>query len=479
MALGLRTAALNAATRFSRALGHVVWAVASWVRREPTPDGVKVQITLSYVQTGAKVGRRAAEMALDIFRRWTGAEARGGWLSITHAALEATWEALEGLLDLGMIDPPEVAPSVLVPAFRLDPLPERGKGKTRCGCPAHSHGDRDPSLLFDRGRGMATCMVSREVFVLQDDEEGTVACRVGRPVEVDGVEMASMLESEHTSTINKDTPSPGEHEGGRPPTTEGNGQTVEVHEEVPKVDRLILHPSVRDLDRAGRSGPDPRHPGITAGRLWPSGLVQSLSRAKDRTSWAKWQASRWGGDRGETIAWEELAYQERGGTPRAWMPERLVGIGWWRPSAVVWMEGNGGRKWPVLYLEEMGTGHVLFDVDGTEPLPWDPGKDLIGRVRDSLEGFGILDRVTWVIRTSTRGVQVLVKLRRFRWDPEGFYRDPAVQRFLRAAGNRVVEALGSGVLDPSAFAPRRFGRAPGWRVKGSWPEMARLWYTEG
>lgn len=472
MALGLRTAALNAATRLSRAIGHVVWSVASWARREPVPGGVKVQVTLSYVQTGAKVGRRAAEMALDTFRRWTGAEARGGWLSLTWAALEATWEVLEGLLDLGMIDPPEVAPSVLVPAFRLDPIPGRGKGKTRCGCPAHENGDRDPSLLFDRGRGMATCMVSREVFVLQDDEEGTVACRVGRPVEVEEEEMVSLLENQHTSTITKDTPSPGE---GGLPVVEVNHRTEEK-EETPGV---IIHPSLRELDRVGRPGPEPRCQGITAGRLWPSGLVQTLSRAKDRTSWAKWQASRWGGDRGETLAWEEIAYQDRGGSPRTWMPERLVGIGWWRPSAVVWMEGNNGRKWPVLYLEEKGTGHVLLDIDRTDLLPWDPPKGKIEEVRAAVEGFGILDRVTWMIRTSSRGLQVLVKLRRFRWDPEGFYRDPLVQRFLRAAGARVVEVLGSGVLDPSAFAPRRFGRAPGWRVKGSWPEMARLWYTEG
>jgi hypothetical protein len=463
MAMGLRSSTLNAATRLCRAMGHVIWAVASWARREPVPEGWRVQVTLSYVQTGAKVGRRAAEAALVSFRRWGAVDSRAGWLVVHPTAMEAAWLALEGLMGLGVIEPPEVAASVLVPAFRLDPdLPVTGRGKTRCGCEAHQQGDQDPSLLFDRARGIATCMVSRRVFVIQDDEIGPLACRIARASEP---EIADLLAetSAASSTITKDTPWSGD-----PTATAG-----------PVIPTVIeQHPYARDLEHAGRPGPEPRCPGISAGRLWPSGLTQSLSRASDRESWVRWQASRWGGAKGEALAWEEAAYREQGGRPNGWTPDRLVGVGWWRPGAICWQESTDGRRrWPRLFLEERGTGHVLFDVDHVDPLPRQPREQIVAGILAELTDFGLIDRVSWIIRTSSTGLQVLAQLRRFRWDPDGFYGHPSVQRFLRAAGAKVVAAVGSGQLDPSSFAPRRFGRAPGWRVKDWGPELAALWYV--
>lgn len=463
IALALRSEALNAADHLSRALCHIIWSVATWARREPTENGIKVQVTLGYVQTGAEVGRRAAELGLSIFRRWSGAEGKAGWLSLSWRSLEATWEALLPLLDLGMIDPPKVLPSALIPAFRLDPLPPRGRGRTRCGCGVHEHGDRDPSLLFDRARGIATCMVSREVFILQDDEEGTVACRVLRPSQTKVADDSSFPDS----TINKDTPPGGD---GVPPEEEP--QELESQPEPAP----ISLPFSRDLDLAGRPGPDPRCQGITGGRLYPSGLSQNLSQAADRESWAEWQVRRWGGPATEREAWQEAYYREIGGTPMGWLPDRFVGIGWWRPTSILWMEGRDGRRWPSLLLEELGTGHILFDIDRTSPLPLEPLPEMIEAIREQLEGFGPLERVTWVIRTSSTGLQILVKLRRFRWDPDGFYHDPSVQRFLRYSGERIAEIVG-GTLDPSAFAPRRFGRAPGWRVKDGGPVLSSLWFT--
>ena len=422
--------------------------------------GLRVQVALSYVQTGAQVGRRAAQEALASYRKWTGAQAKGGWLTLTPAMLEATWMALGWLMDQGMVQPPEVAPSVLVPAFLLD-LPDRRRGKVSCGCPAHAEGDRDPSLLFDLERGVATCMVSREVFILQEDPEGTWACRIARAVEFDPEDLQSIMvgrvPGEDQGTVTKDTPP------GREPPPEEPTPT----------------PFTRELEKAGRPGPSPRCPGITSGRLWSCGLSQTLSKAKTREAWVRWQARRWGGEAGLSAAWSELAYRETGRTPRGWTPDRLVGVGWWRPTAISWMEGSSGRRWPILYLEEKGTGHVLFDIDHVDGLPVSPSPEMLSRILGAVTDFGILDAPAWVIRTSSSGLQVLVRLHRFRWDPQDFYRSQSIQRFLRFAGQRLVEAMGGGEVDASAFAPKRFGRAPGWRVKGSEIERAALWWADG
>lgn len=459
MATALRSEVVNAPEKSSRALAHVLWAVASWSRRRPSREGLLVQVTLSYVETGAAVGRRPAEWALAAFRRWTGTEGRAGWLSISPAVLEATWKALEWIQDRGLLVAPEVIPSRLEPAFQVVPPAGKLRGKARCGCGAHAHGDRDPSLLFDLRRGLATCAVSGLVFALTEGPDGVVASRIVREIVEDEASISPM--------ITKDTP-PGGDEGseGREEDRRGEGRRRE--DRPGDSDR-------KEAEAAGNPGPDPRCGGIATGRLWPSGLALSLSGARSREGWARWQARRWGGIAGETLAWEAMAYREqRGEEARGWMPERFVGVGWWRPSSIQWVEGPSGRRWPIMELEERGTGHVLLDLDDCPTLPGVAPQGVVEAIRGALERRGIFGEVSWILRTSSHGLQIMVRLRHFRWDVAGFYRSAAVQRALREAGERVVEIVG-GKVDPSAWAPRRMARAPGWRVKAD-PERASLWY---
>lgn len=463
MAMALQSEVVNAPEKASRSLAHVLWSVASWARRRVTQAATLVQVTLSYVETGAGVGRRPAEWALATFRRWTGAETRAGWISVSGPVLEATWEALEWIRGRGLLHQPEVVPSRLEPAFSVDLPGGKLRGKARCGCPAHEHGDRDPSLLFDLHRGLATCAVSGEVFALTEGREGVVASRIVREIVEEEPSISPM--------ITKDTPPGG---GTREVTTgEDRGGEDRRSEERPgQSDRR------GDAEAAGSPGPDPRCGGIATGRLWPSGLALALSRATSRESWAGWQERRWGGISGEGVAWEAMAYRERRGEPaRGWMPERFVGVGWWRPSRVEWVEGPSGRRWPVMELEERGTGHVLLDLDDCPFLPGGAPEGMVEAIRGTLERRGLFGEVSWILRTSSHGVQIMVKLRRFRWDVVGFYRSAAVQRALREAGERVVKIVG-GKVDPSAWAPRRMARAPGWRVKAD-PERASLWYLAG
>jgi hypothetical protein len=463
MAVALRSEVVNAPEKSSRALAHVLWSVASWARRKPVQGGVQVQVTRSYVEVGAEVARRPAEWALAAFRRWTGGEARAGWITLTSAALAAAWEALEWVKGRGLLSPPAVVPSVLEPAFPVV-LPGKGKGKTRCGCPAHAHGDRDPSLLFDLHRGLATCAVSGEVFALVEGVEGFVAHRIHRGV--------ASEEPAFSLTIHKDTPPVGpdldhpvERVGEAGEDAGGGAHGGECRSEA----------EYRQAEAAGRPGPDPRCEGTATGRLWSSGLSLSLSRATSREGWAAWQEKRWGGASGEALAWEEMAHRERPtGVPRGWMPERFVGVGWWRPTSIFWMEGASGRRWPILDLEEMGTGHVLLDIDGCDPLTYEAPGGMVAAIRKELEHRGIFGEVSWVLRTSRRGLQIMVKLQRFRWDVAGFYHSPAVRAVLQEAGERIARLVG-GKVDPSSWAPKRMARAPGWRVKAD-PEAAHLWY---
>jgi hypothetical protein len=293
-------------------------------------------------------------------------------------------------------------------------------------------------------------MVTRQTFVLVEEPQGLMACEV-RYLDVP-LEEGDELEMDNNNTL----PEPTTDTQATPPTE---------------------LPFMEDLDKAGRPGPNPVCSGLCVGKLWPSGLIQNLSKAKDRSAWARWQESRWGGGRAESAAWDEACHREVGGTPREICPDRLVGVGWWRPTTVVWQEGKGGRQWPTYLLEERGTGHVLFDIDKTGLLPRELSKQQTDAIRQIVDDFGILDRTTWIMRTSDHGIQVLVKLKRFRWDPAGFYRNASVQRFLRFVGERLATLLG-GVLDPSAFAPKRFGRAPGWRTKDGPPECATIAFLE-
>lgn len=493
--MALRSEVVNTSPRVSRAVAHVLWAVASWARRKVLPEATRIQVTLSYVMDGAGVGRKAAETALALFRRWTGVEGKAGWMEVSPVVLEAVWEALEWVRDQGLLHPPEVIPAILSPLFQVTIPDGRTRGKTRCGCEAHARGDRHPSLAFDLVTGMGTCMVSREVFVLRSSDEiggvgPLVAHRISRAV-------PSVLPTSSEGYI-KDTP-PVRVPGSRGVGAVGGGEWGEDLSRSSETSAISApkledqgetqgegqghQPGVftvrylRELEKVGRPGKAPRSSGTASGRLWYSGIAITRSQSRSRAGWFQWQGKRWSGKDGEAMAWDQVIHEEKGGRERVRTPDRLVGVGWWSARSIQWVQGPSGRRWPEMTMEGMGTGHVLLDLDGTPWLPGTAPAGMVDKIREALEGFGILDRVEAITRTSSHGLQVLVRLRRFRWDVEGFYRSPEVRRFLQVAADRVIAILGGGTADPSAWAPRRFGRAPGWRVKDHSPELASLWYA--
>lgn len=111
----------------------------------------------------------------------------------------------------------------------------------------------------------------------------------------------------------------------------------------------------------------------------------------------------------------------------------------------------------------MGTAHVLFDVDDCPTLPLQADAGVIERLGSTVSG-GIFGGPSWIMRTSAGGLQVMARLRRFRWDVQGFYRSAAVGRVLRAVGRRLAAIVG-GRLDPATWRPKSMARAPGWRVR--------------
>ncbi len=383
----------------------------------------------------------SAANALKLFERWTNSERQGwGWWSMTDAIQRAAEEVLNWADDQGMVQEPEVAAALLTPAFDLVTRIGKQRGKTRCGCGHHNNGDRDPSLAYDLIRGLATCQKTKEVFVVRDLEGRLTAHRVSWP------------------------------ESSKPRVVRGLSLGSDKYT-----------PIEGDKDSALESGSPGRRPldaGLVNGRLGSHGREIRHSSADNRSAWARWQARRWSGSAGERDAWEAVCYSEStGDAASSWSPDRLYGVGWWPVVWVEWMESKSGKRWPVPHMEERGTGHVLLDIDHVDLLSADAPAGLVDRIRGRIEGLGVLAEVETITRTSSTGLQVLVRLDEFRWDVSGFYADRRVKALLMDAGRRVIEELGSGRVDPAVWRAQSLGRAPGWRVKKGTPELAALWYS--
>lgn len=463
MAMALQSEASNTSTDRSRALAHVLWSVATEVRRKHDTGVMRVQLTIPYIITGASVTAYTAAWALSTFLRRTGSDdqprhGNHGWFTLRPDVLASTWIAYEWCNDHGLVHEPAVRPITFVPLFGIDPEGET-KGKCRCGCPAHSNGDRDPSLLFNLGTHRATCLVTRKVYALISGPEGWSAC--------DLPELGKHMTRYATSV------EPVEFEEsvkGVPPTTGCAGGS-----DLPE-------------DMAGSPSAPPTVFGMVTGRLWTTGINPKLSGSSSREGWARWTASRYGGASGKAAADRGMIKFETSPNPthvRGYCPDRLVGVGWWArvPDSFRWMGGGkpGAKVWPVWDYAECGTGHVLIDMDDCGPLPDGKGvDDFVIRIREAIEGRGLFGVVTWIVRTSHAGVQVLVRLRQFRRDVAGFYAHPAVRQRLAEVGGRVAEITG-GHADPAVWCAGRFCRAPGWRARQKGREVtvehSELWYV--
>lgn len=541
MATALQSEVSNAATKSARSLAHVLWAVATWADRTHGPSGLHIHTTRRYIEDGAGVDRRPAEWALHTFARWTGcSQIKRGWWAVPVHVLAAVWSAFEWIEDHDLLTAPAYTPLATTPAFPLAidiDKREKSKGQAMCGCGMHGNGDRSPSLIYDQDRGRATCMTTRSVFALRDGPGGLWACHIlPRTPHAGTDERRSSTKMIHNEC---------DPEGGVsvPPSDPPTVYRSSTLRRPPNVDGPVLVDPVDIAGRAG-SDPY-RNRVVTTRLWPSGYSTPKPSQTKaenDRVGVIAWMAKRWSGASGARTAQEAMAFREgyiptrsrfrfesdkqgnivtndRGDvvhtgtigkvvkdapwravaqhqTARGYMPERLMAVGRWVPDPDSWVDhgpicdkngkpytnkaGEIKHKWTCDYHEH-GTGHVLFDIDGCDDVPGSAPGGHVERIRAAVEGLGIFGDVLSVIRTSSRGVQVIVALKRFRWNVKGFYAHPAVLDALRAAGAGIAAVTG-GTVDEAVWSPSRWARLPGWRVREKGgradPELATVWYLQ-
>jgi|GEM_PF-4583944 len=439
----------------ARAYSHAVWALALRADRRYRNGRWEGQVAHDYIKRGAGLGGKAARKAVTLLRSDLGISEpnRRGWHPLSAVRLEALWRAVGWADQHGFLDrAPAVARSELVFAFHLRGCRGRSVGKARCGCGRHAHDDADPSLLFDEARGNATCLVTRATFILRRDGRRLAAYTV-RWVKPDGSEV----------------PVQGPKDRGYTNTTGGGGGgTGDGH----KAETL------RQAQDAGRPGYWPPRPGLVNVTVCgPEGRFRP-SQARSRSSWALHQWRRRRTEVTERSVNGLCAEAQVSGQPeREVCPDWYVGVGHW---GIVRAGGLSDGRYLQPEVRELGTAYVLLDIDDTQALllPDSKWRPLVAGVVEGLAGFrGLIDRVEWMVKTSTRGVQVLCRLQAFRRDVRAFYRSPAVRDVLRAAGTAVTALLGSGEVDEAVWRVNSLARVPGWRSSEFGATPARLLFT--
>ena len=194
-----------------------------------------------------------------------------------------------------------------------------------------------------------------------------------------------------------------------------------------------------------------------------------------------WHERQRGGEKGRAKAEAALARVQAGQDPRSAMPDRLFSVGWKRIAGIKWISTASGRSLPMMELEERGTGHILLDIDECADLPEVAPEGLIDCILSAVLACPLFSGVSTVVRTSTNGLQVVARLARFRWDVPAFFDSPEVHLHLASVGRALTDLVG-GIPDPSAWAPNRHGRAPGWRLRAKHGtvtvERAVLWHVD-
>lgn len=163
-------------------------------------------------------------------------------------------------------------------------------------------------------------------------------------------------------------------------------------------------------------------------------------------------------------------------SPSAEHPDRLVSVQKMRP--IEW-RSNGRFSKPSKW-RPIEQRWVLLDLDGmVDPLVSRTDVDrFVGRVGEIASTDSWLDGAHAVVRTSSSGVQIWMRLVE-SVDPERFADSRPVRWWLRGIGETLadeIERLGLGrpKVDPSSFERHRYGRRPGWRVKNGEAERATL-----
>lgn len=221
--------------------------------------------------------------------------------------------------------------------------------------------------------------------------------------------------------------------------------------------------------------PPTRRGEILLGSLASRGMARRPSSREDLLAILR-SAEQRAGDRD----WGSAVVATESADPKRAHPDRLVSVQSMRP--VEWTETTiRGRsiarptRW-----EPVEQRWVLVDLDGlAAPLLRRGDVDrFVERAREITSTDSWLDGALAVVRTSTSGVQVWMRLAR-SVDPSRFGASRIARSWLRGIGAALadeIEGLGLGrpLVDPSAFRSHRYGRRPGWRIKNGEAERATL-----
>lgn len=447
-----------------RAALHLLWALDGWGDR--SGEG-KIRVSRDYVVIGTGLTAAPCRAAYERVRAALGVQAgsvSGGWWTLSPGAREAVWQVVQVAIAQDEVSEPQNEAPTVDHLFPVAVKPERSRGLTRCGCDGHKRGDKRPSLLYDTGRGIVTCLTTRRVWRTREHEGQLWAAvvRIPRYAKGKGSGCDDALGDELSDTTQ---------------TADNLGAATPC---LP-----TPTPPQANLD-AGSPGHWPHTRGLLSVKLTSRYASRVLSwgsggSTRRRAGLHRWHTRRWSGQAGERQAHLEAAAQAR--DPQDYgreLPDRLVGLGHWRADSEELCETRDGRRFyrPV-GLKERGTGHVLFDLDKTtHTLPRSATQGILDQITAIVTACPLFAGVSTVVRTSSRGLQVIAVLRRFRWDPRGFYQSRAVQAALLAVGQALAGLIGGAVVDRSAWAPSRLARLPGWRVKDGIPELATLWAAQ-
>lgn len=417
-------AARGAGPAVRRALLHATNAVARLARN--VNEKGWVQVSSRYVEEGVACSRGTAREALRLLASALLCKrTERGFLTVVPEARAACLRAVDRL---GAPRPEVHRDDWTGDVVEIETPRERGKA--RCPCGHHRNGDRSPSLAYDLRTGLATCQVSRAIYRRRDDESWV---EVRKP-------FAVQEEARSLSEVDPNQYPEGSEVDGYPWSRRTGWGSLLTG---------TLRPG--DLRR------------YEARRGRRSRSVEEVLVASER---------RYGGpseeDKARTCALAD-----------SYRPERLVSLDRWilDYDRTTWRERQDGTWFPTHRVyRNVGTDLVAFDLDGLDARPTDLDEEAIERILAEFDDE-VLSPVS-IVATSETGLQVLARTPGWCPDSSRLYLDLRVQRMLRRIGDRLVEVLGRrGEVDRSSWAPGRYVRRPGWRVKAGRAVRARLWWT--
>lgn len=459
-------------------------------------------------------------MALGVpLRELKPGKSRGGLLLLTAYNVRAMRELAQALREDGLTPPPSCKPTPILGAERWSTSVRRGR-HTFIRCPTDDHADEDPSALVNAD-GAVYCFGCRRLVAIRERSEGDrllvrliqnwrpgAAPDPSRPGEELKALAGGRAEEETEPTTPIDWSGSCRSDGStsdlkltvtiQPPTLH-----VLVHPEV-----LVQVPSVGDplqgvrahLQQARAEGSRDRiqtsgyerddgriSPGLKLGFLRGDhtnrGLTRALSCSLDLLDLLRAADRRDCGPKATRRAEEQVARTEQEGINPS-IPDRYVSLHHHYVTSYRTLPGTR-RALPTSFVPA-AIRWVGVDLDGFTGAPLDnqaltqAGERLRGWAERQPELTGRLG----VVRTSSRGVQVVLELAEARWSTKGSdpMKDPGLSRLLdRLDARCLLEAREAGFegghADRSARTLGRYFRRPGARWKKGALEFARLVYA--